>query len=56
MLKFIPKFKLQTMKSEFLAAHGKILLVIYSNEGCIVKEALERSCLVPNTFYTAKEC
>jgi len=28
------------MKSEFLTAHGKILLAIYSNEGCIVKEAV----------------
>ncbi|ADB87185.1 MarR family winged helix-turn-helix transcriptional regulator [Saccharolobus islandicus] len=43
------------MKSEFLTAHGKILLAIYSNEGCTVKEALERSYLAPNTFYKAKD-
>jgi len=29
------------MKSEFLTSHGKILLAIYSNEGCIVKEAVQ---------------
>ncbi|QXJ27112.1 Transcriptional regulator, wHTH [Saccharolobus shibatae B12] len=43
------------MKSEFLTAHAKVLLAIYNNQGCTVKEALEKSSLAPNTFYKTKE-